>query len=89
MTHWLHLQLYRKQQLVLPALIEFISISWSDLLHVWFYSSVLVIQVYEKKKKIDCAFTSNTEHLFNLKLAANELQRNFKNCDKDERAEKT
>uniref|UniRef100_A0A8C2WDJ2 Charged multivesicular body protein 1B n=1 Tax=Cyclopterus lumpus TaxID=8103 RepID=A0A8C2WDJ2_CYCLU len=32
---------------------------------------------------------SNMEkHLFNLKLAAKELQRNSKKCDKDERAEK-
>lgn len=29
-----------------------------------------------------------TEHLFNLKFAAKELQRNSKKCDKEEKAEK-
>lgn len=32
--------------------------------------------------------TSFTEHLFNLKFAAKDLQRNSKKCDKEERAEK-
>uniref|UniRef100_A0A667ZM33 Charged multivesicular body protein 1B n=1 Tax=Myripristis murdjan TaxID=586833 RepID=A0A667ZM33_9TELE len=32
--------------------------------------------------------TSHTEHLFNLKFAAKELQRNSKRCDKEEKAEK-
>uniref|UniRef100_A0A665WLL8 Charged multivesicular body protein 1b-2-like n=1 Tax=Echeneis naucrates TaxID=173247 RepID=A0A665WLL8_ECHNA len=30
----------------------------------------------------------NTEHLFNLKFAAKELQRNSKKCDKEEKADK-
>jgi len=29
------------------------------------------------------------DHLFNLKFAAKELQRNAKKCEKDEKAEKT
>lgn len=29
-----------------------------------------------------------TEHLFNLKFAAKELERNAKKCDKEEKAEK-
>ncbi|KAG7278104.1 hypothetical protein CRUP_029049 [Coryphaenoides rupestris] len=33
--------------------------------------------------------TRLTEHLFNLKFAAKELQRNSKRCDKEEKAEKT
>lgn len=32
--------------------------------------------------------TLKTEHLFNLKFAAKELQRNSKKCDKEEKAEK-
>ncbi|KAG8004217.1 Charged multivesicular body protein 1b [Nibea albiflora] len=38
--------------------------------------------------EINNPLTSHTEHLFNLKFAAKELQRNSKKCDKEERAEK-
>lgn len=34
------------------------------------------------------SLTSQTEHLFNLRFAAKELQRNSKKCDKEEKAEK-
>ena len=34
------------------------------------------------------SFTCYPEHLFNLKFAAKELQRNSKKCDKEEKIEK-
>ena len=34
------------------------------------------------------SFTRCPEHLFNLKFAAKELQRNSKKCDKEEKIEK-
>ena len=43
---------------------------------------------FHRNHKLFTSLTLETEHLFNLKFAAKELQRNSKRCDKEEKAEK-
>ncbi|KAM6061526.1 charged multivesicular body protein 1b isoform 2-T2 [Chlamydotis macqueenii] len=52
---------------------------------------LVALQTGEKNDRIDPALgplTCGAEHLFNLKFAAKELNRNSKKCDKEEKAEK-
>lgn len=52
--------------------------------------NMLHTQIYLHMKAVTCFIflTWTSEHLFNLKFAAKELERNAKKCEKEEKVEK-
>lgn len=58
------------------------------MIHHFNDSSFVNFPIVLKSLKLNDFFLSQLEHLFNLKFAAKDLERNSKKCEKEEKAEK-